>query len=118
MIPIMSNLPQDQLIKRIQETVRTLQRGKGQVLEPVDAGEEKLRQSTRMLARSQLSNMLRQLRAARGYTYEALAADSGLSQQLLFDIEYKERRLTLEELRTLAACYQISINDLLGVDID
>ncbi len=114
----MNDSRNDQLIKRIQETVRTLQRGKERALMPIDPGEETLRQSTRMLARSRLSNTLRQLRAARGYTYEALAADSGLSQQVLFDIEYKERRLTLTELRTLATCYQISINDLLGVDID
>jgi len=114
----MSDLRQDQLIKRIQETVRTLQRGKQRVIQPIDTSEEKLRQSLRTIARSRLSNMLRQLRATRGYTYEALAADSGLSQQLLFDIEYKERRLSLEELRTLAACYHVSISDLLGVDID
>lgn len=114
----MSDLLQDQLVKRIQETVRTLQRGKQRVIEPIDTGEEKLRQSLRTLARSRLSNMLRQLRAARGYTYEALAADTGLSQQLLFDIEYKERRLSLAELRTLAACYHVSISDLLGVDLE
>lgn len=108
----------DELAKRIQETVRNLQRGKERVLEPVNTGEEKLRQSIRTLARTHVSNMLRQLRAARGYSYEALASESGLSQQFLFDIEYKERRLTLDELRILAACYQVSINDLLGVDID
>lgn len=108
----------DQLVKRLQETVRNLQRSKERVLEPINTGEEKLRQSIRILARTHVSNMLRQLRAARGYTYEALAAESGLSQQLLFDIEYKERRLSLDELRILAACYKISINDLLGVDID
>lgn len=114
----MSQLSNDQLVKRIQETVRNLQRGKTRALEPINTGEEKLRQSLRTLARTRVSNLLRQLRAARGYTYEALAAESGLSQQLLFDIEYKERRLTLDELRILAACYQVSINDLLGVDID
>ena len=114
----MSQSFNDQLVKRIQETVRTLQRGKARVIEPINTSEEKLRQSIRTLARTRVSNMLRQLRAARGYTYEALAAESGLSQQLLFDIEYKERRLTLDELRILATCYQISINDLLGVDID
>lgn len=108
----------DQLVKRIQETVRNLQRNKQRVLEPIDTGEEKLRSSLRTLARSHLSNMLRQLRATRGYTYEALAAETGLSQQVLFDVEYKERRLSLDELRILAACYRVSINDLLGVDID
>lgn len=114
----MSQLFNDQLVKRIQETVRTLQRGKQRVLEPVDTGEEKLRQSIRMLARTRLSNVLRQLRAARGYSYEMLAAETGLSQQLLFDVEYKERRLNLAELRILAACYRVNINDLLGIDID
>lgn len=114
----MSQLFNDQLVKRIQETVRNLQRGKERVITPINPGEEKLRQSLRTLARTRVSSMLRQLRAARGYTYEALAAESGLSQQLLFDIEYKERRLTLDELRILAACYQVSVSDLLGVDID
>lgn len=114
----MSQFFDDPLVKRIQETVRALQRGNRRVLEPLDAGEEKLRQSIRMVARTRLSNVLRQLRAARGYSYEMLAAETGLSQQLLFDVEYKERRLTLAELRTLAACYRVNINDLLGVDIE
>ncbi|MEZ4733343.1 MAG: helix-turn-helix transcriptional regulator [Caldilineaceae bacterium] len=114
----MSQLVNDQLVKRIQETVRNLQRSSRQVLEPIDTNEEKLRHSIRTLARTRVSNTLRQLRAARGYTYEALAAETGLSQQMLFDIEYKERRLSLEELRSLAACYRVNINDLLGVDID
>ncbi|MBX3015220.1 MAG: helix-turn-helix transcriptional regulator [Caldilineaceae bacterium] len=108
----------DQLVKRIQETVRTLQRSRQSVLAPIDTGEEKLRQSLRTLSRSHLSNLLRQLRAARGYSYETLASETGLSQQLLFDVEYKERRLSLDELRVLAACYRININDLLGIDID
>jgi hypothetical protein len=37
---------------------------------------------------------------------------------MLYDVEYKDRRLTLDELRTLAQCYNITINDILGVDID
>lgn len=114
----MSQLANDQLIKRLQETVRNLQRTKERVITPIDTSEEKLRQSIRTLARTRLSNTLRQLRAARGYSYEALAAETGLSQQFLFDIEYKERRLSLDELRILAACYRVSINDILGVEID
>lgn len=114
----MSQLFNDQLVKRLQETVRTLQRTKERVITPIDTTEEKLRQSIRTLARTRVSNTLRQLRAARGYSYEALAAETSLSQQLLFDIEYKERRLSLDELRVLAACYRVSINDILGVEID
>lgn len=114
----MSQLFNDQLVKRLQETVRNLQRTQERVTTPIDTGEEKLRHSIRTLARTRLSNTLRQLRATRGYTYEALAAETGLSQQVLFDVEYKERRLSLDELRVLAACYRVSINDLLGVEID
>jgi ribosome-binding protein aMBF1 (putative translation factor) len=114
----MSQLFNDQLVKRIQETVRNLQRNNERVTTPIDTSEEKLRHSIRTLARTRVSNTLRQLRAARGYSYEALAAETGLSQQLLFDIEYKERRLTLNELRSLATCYRVNINDLLGVEID
>lgn len=114
----MSQLINDQLVRRIQETVRNLQRTKQSVIKPIDTREETLHQSIRTLARTRVSNTLRQLRAMRGYSYEALAAESGISQQLLFDIEYKERRLNLEELRILANCYQVNINDLLGVDVD
>jgi len=113
-----SQFSNDQLVKRLQETVRNLQRTKERVTTPIDTTEEKLRQSIRTLARSRVSNTLRQLRAARGYSYEALAAETGLSQQLLFDIEYKERRISLDELRILAACYRVSINDIVGVEID
>jgi transcriptional regulator with XRE-family HTH domain len=62
--------------------------------------------------------MLRQLRAASGLSYDDVAAQSGLSKQILFDVEYKERRLSLDELRKLAACYAVGVNDILGVDID
>ncbi|MEZ4864781.1 MAG: helix-turn-helix transcriptional regulator [Caldilineaceae bacterium] len=108
----------DQLVKRIRNTVLDLQEQKERSLTPVDTAEEKLRQSVSTAARSRVSSLLRQLRGAHGYSYETLAAESGLSQQLLYDVEYKERRLTLDQLRTVANCYGIGVNDLLGVDIE
>ena len=44
-------------------------------------------------------------------------ADSGLSQQLLYDVEYGDRRLLLHELILLAECYGVSADDVLGVDL-
>lgn len=61
---------------------------------------------------------MRQLRAAHGLTYAQVQTQTGFSQQMLFDFEYKERRLTLDELRTLAGCYGISVDDVLGVDLE
>ena len=62
--------------------------------------------------------MLSQLRAARGLTYEQVRQQTGLSMQLVYDVEYRERRLTLDELRLLAACYEVSVNDILGIDVE
>jgi transcriptional regulator with XRE-family HTH domain len=61
---------------------------------------------------------LRQLRATCGLTYEQVQLRTGLSQQMLYDVEYRDRRLTVDELRVLADCYAIGVNDILGVDVD
>ena len=53
-----------------------------------------------------------------GLTYDEVQAETGLSQQTLFDVEYKTRRLTLAELRLLAACYDVGVSDILGVEIE
>lgn len=108
----------DQIAKRIREAVSALQTGKERVIAPLDMQQETLEAGLRTLARSRVSSILRQLRAASGLSYAEVAAHTGLTQQMLFDTEYKERRLTLAELRLLATCYDIGINDLLGVDID
>ena len=108
----------DSLAKRIRETVLNLQHAKERVTTPVDMAEETMRHSIRTLARSRVSNLLRQLRAAKGYSYETVAAQTGLTKQMLFDLEYKERRLTLAEVRLLADCYGVTLADLLGVDLE
>ena len=70
------------------------------------------------MARTRVSQMLSQLRAARGLTYEQVRKQTGLPMQLVYDVEYRERRLTLDELRLLAACYEVSVNDILGIDVE
>lgn len=84
--------------------------------DPLD--EAKVRQAVSHAARSRVSATLRQLRAARGLSYDAIREQTGLTQQLLYDVEYRDRRLTLDELRLLAACYGISVDDVLGVDVE
>jgi hypothetical protein len=86
-------------------------------LQPDPLDEAKVRASVRQAARSRVSATLRQLRAARGLSYDAIRERTGLSQQLLYDIEYGERRLTLDELILLAECYGVSADDVLGVDL-
>ena len=80
--------------------------------------ETELRNALRQLARTRVSQMLSQLRAARGLSYEQVRQQTGLPMQLLYDVEYRDRRLTADELRLLAACYDVSVNDLLGIDLD
>ena len=73
--------------------------------------------SLRQVSRSRVASILQQLRAAGGLSYAQVQTDTGLSQQIIFDVEYSERRLTLQELTLLAECYGASVNDILGVDI-
>lgn len=77
-----------------------------------------VRDSVRLLSRQRVSQSLRQLRAACGLTYEQVQERTGLPQQLLYDVEYRERRLVLDELRVLVDCYGSSVNDILGIDLD
>lgn len=84
--------------------------------DPLD--EAKVRQAVNQAAQSRVAATLRQLRAARGLSYDAVRTQTGLSQQLLYDVEYRNRRLTLDELRLLATCYGVSADDVLGVDIE
>ena len=81
-----------------------------------DEGEQ--RRALRQVARTRVSQMLSQLRAVRGLTYEQVRQQTGLPMQLVYDVEYRERRLTLDELRLLAACYEVSVNDILGIDVE
>ena len=67
---------------------------------------------------TQPRGILRQLRTTRSLSYEQVREKTGLSQQLIYDVEYKDRRLSLAELAALARCYEVSINDILGIDVE
>ena len=109
----------DELLERLHEGVLRLSDTRPRRVTPtIDDTPERTRQAIRLLARSRVSAILRQLRAAHGFTYEHIQQRTGLSQQLLFDVEFKERRLTLDELRRLADCYGAGVADILGVDVD
>ncbi|NJN81251.1 MAG: helix-turn-helix domain-containing protein [Caldilineaceae bacterium] len=108
----------DPLFSRLRESVLRLTRTQERIVEPLDTTEATARESVQKLSRSRVSSLLRQLRAAYGYSYEQIQERTGLSQQLLFDVEYRDRRLTLEELRLLADCYHVSAGDILGIDLD
>lgn len=106
------------IAKRIREAVLGLQQTKARTVTPIDTSQERVVHSIRTLARSRVSSILRQLRSTSGTSYDELTEKTGLSKQLLFDIEYKEQRLTLAQLRLLAACYEVEVNDILGVDVE
>ncbi len=109
----------DELLERLHEGVLRLSDSKQRRVTPtIDDTPERTRQAIRTLARSRVSAILRQLRAAHGLTYEEIQQRTGLSQQFLFDAEFKERRLNVDQLRRLADCYGASVNDILGVDVE
>jgi len=108
----------DSLVRRIRDSVLRMAYAPKRAIEPVEESADLAHDAVRQLARSRVSQLLRQLRAAHGLTYAQIQEQTGLSQQILFDFEYKERRLTLDEVRTLAHCYGVTVNDILGVDID
>jgi hypothetical protein len=108
----------DYLVQRIRESINWLRRTPATTAAPLPKTERSVRDAIRQLSRQRVSDLLRQLRAAQGLTYEQVNERSGLSQQLLFDVEFKDRRLSLDEIRRLADCYQVSVNDLLGIDVD
>ena len=108
----------EQMMQRIRETLNWLRRTSTDTTAPLQQSERNMRDAIRQLSRQRVSDLLRQLRAAHGLSYEQVHERTGLSQQLLFDVEFKDRRLSLDELHRLAICYQVSVDDLLGVDID
>jgi hypothetical protein len=114
----MSDLESDQRLQRMKDALLRLRLvPEANVTKIEEDAAVDARDSVRQLARNRVASLLRQLRAVHGYTYEEIATMTGLSQQLLFDVEFKERRLTLEELGRLARCYQVSPDDILGVDL-
>ncbi|MGL4650714.1 MAG: helix-turn-helix domain-containing protein [Caldilineaceae bacterium] len=117
--PLDPTLENDSLLQRMRENVLRLGHQKPEsVVTPINDAPERTRQAIRQLARSRIGQVLRQLRAAHGFSYEELQARTGLSQQTLFDLEFKDRRLSLAELRLLADCFDISVGDLLGIELD
>ena len=112
------NSDTESLLRRLKETVQRLSSEPQRAVQFVDEKTDKTRVAIRKLARSRVAQTIRQLRAAQGFSYEQVQYQTGLSQQLLFDAEYKEQRLTLEELRKLAACFGVSVGDILGIDLD
>jgi hypothetical protein len=112
------NTPQEQLLKRLRESLTWLTHAPDPTATSPDDPQQRVRDALRLLARSRVSELLRQLRAALGLSYAEVQLATGLSQQLLYDVEFKDRRLTLEQLRLLAECYGVGVNDLLGVDVE
>ena len=107
----------DSILKRIRSRVAGSASDPARPAAPVQ-DETDLRNAVRQVARSRISQMLSQLRAARGLSYEQVRQQTGLWTQLLYDMEYRDRRLTVDELRRLAVCYDVGVNDILGIDLD
>ena len=86
----------DQVIQRIRESLNWLRRAPMGSTTPYQKTERDIRDAIRKLSRQRVSDLLRQLRAAHGLSYEQVHDQTGLSQQLLFDVEFKDRRLSLD----------------------
>lgn len=112
------NDSEESLLKRLRDSVIQIRNAPQRITTPESRSEVNIRDAVRRLARSRVSEILRQLRAAQGLSYEQVRERTGLSQQLLYDMEYRDRRLTLAEVTALAACYDVSVNDILGIDIE
>ncbi len=108
---------EDSALQRIRDSLARLTRTPVRTTEPYQETERHVRESIRQLSRARISQLLRQLRATHGLSYAQVQANTGLTQQLLFDVEYGDRRLTLDQLRRLAECYHVSVEDLLGIDM-
>lgn len=109
---------EETLFRRLRESVIQIRKTPERATAPPSHHEVNVRDSMRQLSRSRVSEILRQLRATRSLSYEQVREMTGLSQQLLYDVEYKDRRLSLAELASLARCYEVSINDILGIDVE
>jgi DNA-binding Xre family transcriptional regulator len=112
------NDSEESLLRRLRDSVIQIRKMPERTTTPTVRQEVDARDSIRRLSRTRVSDILRQLRAARGLSYEQVRERTGLSQQTLYDVEYKDRRLTLTELTALANCYELSINDILGIDLE
>ncbi len=107
-----------QILQRLQDSFKRMTGASPRVPDPADEAARLTRGAVRGLARQRVSYLLRQLRASLGLSYEDVQQATGLTQQLLFDVEFKDHRLTLAQLHLLAACYRVSVEDILGIDLD
>jgi transcriptional regulator with XRE-family HTH domain len=57
---------------------------------------------------------IRDLRIARGMTQEALALRSGVTRNVLIDVEHGRRGLLYERLFDIADALEVSVGQLLG----
>ncbi len=114
----MTQESQESIVQRIRESLRRLNQAPERTTESYAGTERNVQEAIRRLSRARVSDILRQLRAAHGLSYADVQLATGLSQQLLFDVEFKDRRLQLDELRRLAQCYRVSVNDILGIIVD
>jgi len=106
------------MLERMQETVRRAARIPAVSQPRTDAVDAPMRNAVRTLARQRISLALYQLRAAHSLSYEAIQERTGISPQRLWDVEYGGQRLTLDELHKLAACFQLTASDMLGIDVE
>ena len=77
---------------------------------------EAVRLEIRQAARQQISHTLRRLRALHGFSYETVRQRTGLTQQLLYDVEFGSRCPTLDELTLLAECNDVAVEEILGIE--
>ncbi len=89
------------VMQRIRDTLNWLRRTPARTAAPYQKNERNIRDAIRQLSRQRVSDLLRQLRAAHSLSYEQVNERTGLSQQLLFDVEFKDRRLSLDEMQPL-----------------
>jgi len=68
--------------------------------------------------RQLVGQRIRELRSQRGLTQEALALRSGLSRNLLVDVELGKSGLLYERLFDLATTLEVPAGDLLAVDVN
>ena len=108
----------DYYLQSLKEQIAKLRYGTQRVTEPVEEAAVDARASVRQLSRVRVAALLRELRAVHGFTYAQVQNETGLSQQLLFDMEFKDRRLTLDELRLLTDLYGVSVGDVLGIEME
>ena len=65
-------------------------------------------------SRQRVGTNIRRVRTEQGMTQEALALRSGVTRNVLIDVEFGRRGLLYERLFDIAEALQVSICDLMG----